>query len=163
MAGIFDHSQIQTRMLLLLQKLQFLHIWKLHNPNITHLQQHPFNRHLSGTTWVSRYQKGKTNLDFTEVTMASLSCTICISAPHPRQITTSAPHHSVLMVRMPFLPPSKQHQSIKGKIKQWWIVECRLCHWCAARDEQNWEQNWPLRLLRCRGVCVCVCPYSVHS
>jgi len=25
-----------------------------------------FNGPLSGTTWVSRYQKGKTNLDFTE-------------------------------------------------------------------------------------------------
>ena len=27
---------------------------------------HPFNGPFSGTTWVSRYQKGKTNLDFTE-------------------------------------------------------------------------------------------------
>ena len=27
---------------------------------------HPFNDPLSGTTTVSRYQKGKTNLDFTE-------------------------------------------------------------------------------------------------
>jgi len=27
---------------------------------------HPFNGPLSGTTQVSRYQKGKTNLDFTE-------------------------------------------------------------------------------------------------
>jgi len=27
---------------------------------------HPFNGHFSGTTRVSRYQKGKTNLDFTE-------------------------------------------------------------------------------------------------
>jgi len=27
---------------------------------------HPFNGPLSRTTWVSRYQKGKTNLDFTE-------------------------------------------------------------------------------------------------
>jgi len=27
---------------------------------------HPFNGPLSGTTWVSRYQEGKTNLDFTE-------------------------------------------------------------------------------------------------
>ena len=26
---------------------------------------HPFNGPFSGTTWVSRYQKGKTNLDFT--------------------------------------------------------------------------------------------------
>jgi len=29
-------------------------------------QQHPFNGPLSGTTRVSRYQKGATNLDFTE-------------------------------------------------------------------------------------------------
>ena len=29
-------------------------------------QQHTFNSPLSGTTRVSRYQKGKTNLDFTE-------------------------------------------------------------------------------------------------
>ena len=27
---------------------------------------HPFNGPFSGTTWVSRHQKGKTNLDFTE-------------------------------------------------------------------------------------------------
>jgi len=32
---------------------------------ITTHHTHPFNGPLSGTTWVSRYQKGKTNLDFT--------------------------------------------------------------------------------------------------
>ena len=31
-----------------------------------HAHTHPFNGPFSGTTWVSRYQKGKTNLDFTE-------------------------------------------------------------------------------------------------
>jgi len=31
-----------------------------------HAHTHPFNGSFSGTTWVSRYQKGKTNLDFTE-------------------------------------------------------------------------------------------------
>ena len=31
----------------------------------THTHTHPFNGPLSGTTRVSRYQKGKTNLDFT--------------------------------------------------------------------------------------------------
>ena len=31
-----------------------------------HTHTHTFNGPLSGTTWVSRYQKGKTNLDFTE-------------------------------------------------------------------------------------------------
>jgi len=34
---------------------------KVHNTNT-----HPFNGPLSGTTQVSRYQKGNTNLDFTE-------------------------------------------------------------------------------------------------
>jgi len=29
-------------------------------------QQHPFSGPVSGTTWVNRYQKGKTSLDFTE-------------------------------------------------------------------------------------------------
>jgi len=32
----------------------------------THAHTHPFNGPFSGTTQVSRYQKGKTNLDFTE-------------------------------------------------------------------------------------------------
>ena len=32
----------------------------------THTHTHPFNGHFSGTTQVSRYQKGRTNLDFTE-------------------------------------------------------------------------------------------------
>ena len=32
----------------------------------THTHTHPFNGPSSGTTRVSRYQKGKTNLDFTE-------------------------------------------------------------------------------------------------
>jgi len=31
-----------------------------------HTHTHPFHGPLSGTTWVSRYQKNKTNLDFTE-------------------------------------------------------------------------------------------------
>jgi len=32
----------------------------------THTHTHTFNGPFSGTTWVSRYQKGKTNLDLTE-------------------------------------------------------------------------------------------------
>jgi len=32
----------------------------------TYTHTHPFNGPFSGTTRVSRYQKGKTNLDFTE-------------------------------------------------------------------------------------------------
>ena len=32
----------------------------------THTHTQPFNGPFSRTTWVSRYQKGKTNLDFSE-------------------------------------------------------------------------------------------------
>ena len=38
----------------------------LYNEPKTHTHTHTFNGPLSGTTQVSRYQKGKTNLDFTE-------------------------------------------------------------------------------------------------
>jgi len=34
--------------------------------SILHTHSHPFNGPFSGTTWVSRYQECKTNLDFTE-------------------------------------------------------------------------------------------------
>jgi len=47
---------------------------------------------------VSRYQKGKTNLDFTEaraVSGSGISWAICKSAPRSRQITMPATHYSV--------------------------------------------------------------------
>jgi len=33
---------------------------------VAHTIPHPFNNPFSGTAWVSRYRKGKINLDFTE-------------------------------------------------------------------------------------------------
>ena len=44
----------------------FQHCLNLNGHLHTHTHTHPFNGPLSGTTQVSRYQKGKTNLDFTE-------------------------------------------------------------------------------------------------
>jgi len=66
---------------------------------------------------VSRYEKGKTNLDFTEARdseCSGISWAICKSAHCSRQITTPAPHHSVFTGRMPFLPPNQQRQSTEG-------------------------------------------------
>ena len=40
--------------------------WQHTNNNHAHTHTPPFNGPLSGTTWVSWHQKGKTNLDFTE-------------------------------------------------------------------------------------------------
>ena len=69
---------------------------------------------LSGTTQVRRYQKGKTNLDFTEARDSEWQwqqlghmqvCTLL-------QTITPATHHSVFFTDwMPFLPPNQQRQS----------------------------------------------------
>jgi len=67
---------------------------------------------------VSRYQKGKTNLDFTETRDSEWQwhqLVICKFAPHSKQITTPAPHHSVFTGWMPFLPPNQQRQNTEGK------------------------------------------------
>jgi len=61
----------------------------------THTHTPPFNGSFSGTTRVSRYQKGKTNLDFTVARGSGIRWAICKSASRSRQITMPAPHHSV--------------------------------------------------------------------
>ena len=66
----------------------------------THTNTHTFNGPFSGTTQVSRYQKAKTNLDFTEARDSEWQWhqpghMQCKSASRSRQITTPAPHHSV--------------------------------------------------------------------
>ena len=70
---------------------------------------------------MGRYQKGKTNLDFTEARDSEWQCHQLghmQSAPCSRHITTPAPHHSVFFTgRMPFLPPNQQRQSTEGQSK----------------------------------------------
>ena len=64
---------------------------------VTHAHTHPFNGPFSGTTRVSQYQKGKTNLDFTEARDSEWQwhqLAICKSASRSRQITMPVPHHS---------------------------------------------------------------------
>jgi len=67
----------------------------------THTHIYPFNGPLSRTTQVSRYQKGKTNLDFTGArdseSGSGTRWAICKSAPRTRQTTTPAPHRSVFL------------------------------------------------------------------
>jgi len=82
-------------------------------------QQHTFNGPFSGTTQVSRYQKGKTSLDFTEVSGSGISWAICKSASRSRQINMPAHHHPVFTGRMPFLPPNQQRQSTEGTTQQY--------------------------------------------
>jgi len=65
---------------------------------LTRTHTHPFNGPLSGTTRVSRYHKGKTNLDFTEARDIEWQrhqlghMQVCTSL---QTDTTPAPHRSV--------------------------------------------------------------------
>ena len=84
---------------------------------------HLLNGLLSRTTWVSRYQKGKTSLDLNEARddgvlgCSGISWTICKqSAPCSRQITTPATHHSIFPGRMLFPTPNQQCQSTDGRL-----------------------------------------------
>jgi len=66
--------------------------------SIHNTHTHPFNGPFSGTTRVSRYQKGKPIWIFLKqetVSGSGISWAICKSAPRSRQITTPTPHHLV--------------------------------------------------------------------
>jgi len=77
---------------------------------------HPFNGPLSGTTRVSRYQKGKTNPDFTEARDSEWQwhqlghMQVCTSLQTDNHANTQ-----FFTGWMPFLPPNQQRQSTEGK------------------------------------------------
>jgi len=83
----------------------------------THTHTHPFNGPFSGTTQVIRYQKGKTNLDFTEARESEWQShqlgrmQVCTSLQTDNNATTR-----FFTGRMLFLPPNQQHQCTEGTI-----------------------------------------------
>jgi len=87
-----------------------------HLPLLQHT--HQFNDPLSGTTRVSRYQKGKTNLDFTEARDSEWQwhqpgqMQVCTSLQTDNHAST--PPLCFFTGWMPFLPPNQQRQSIEG-------------------------------------------------
>ena len=72
---------------------------------------HTFNGPLSGTTRVSRYQKDKTNLDFTEARDSEWQWH---QLGH-MQVCTSLQTDNHASTPPPFLPPNQQRQSTEGK------------------------------------------------
>ena len=81
-----------------------------------HTHTHSFNGPLSGTTQVSRYQKGKTNLDFTGARDSEWQwhqlghMQVCTSLQTDSHAST--PPLSFFTGRMPFLPPNQQRQHL---------------------------------------------------
>jgi len=84
----------------------------------THTHTHPFNGPFSGTTEVSRYQKGKTNLDFIvardrEWQWHKLGhMQVCTSLQTDNHAST--PPLKFFTGRMPFLLPNQQCKSTEG-------------------------------------------------
>ena len=85
------------------------------------LLQHHFSSLFSRTTWVSRYQRGKSSLDLNEAREmgfrdgSGISWTTCKqSAPRSRQITSPTPHHSISAGRVLFLTPNQHCPSTEG-------------------------------------------------
>ena len=86
----------------------------------------------SSTTQVRRYEKGKTNLDFTEARDSEWQwhqlghmqvCTVLQTDNH-----ASTPPLSFFTGWMPFLPPNKQCQSTEGKVE---IIDGGCFYTCA--------------------------------
>jgi len=77
-----------------------------------------FNGPFSGTTQVSQYQRGKTNLDFTEARDSECQwhqlghMQVCTLLQTDNQASTPP----FFTGRMPFLPPNQQRQSTEGKL-----------------------------------------------
>jgi len=96
---------------------------------------------LSGITQVSGTRKVKPIgilLKQEIVSGSGISWATCKSAPHPKQITMPAPHHSVFTGWMPFLPPNQQRQSIEGN----WAITIWLNKECEYFNALRWSFFW---------------------
>ena len=104
----------------------------------THTHTHLFNGTLSGTSRVSWYQKGKTNLDLLEqktVRGSGNSWVVWKSAPRSWQITMPAPHHLVFY-RPDALPAAhQQRQRTEGTAVSSWTCTCNKCFYCNTVTE----------------------------
>ena len=91
----------------------------LYKKATAHTHTHPFNGPFTGTTWVGRYQKGKTNLDFTEATDSEWQwhqlghmqvCTVLQTDNH-----ASTPPLSFLQARCPNCRLTNSVKALKAK------------------------------------------------
>jgi len=82
------------------------------------MNTHPFNGPFSGTTQVSRYEKGKTKLHFSEARDSEWQwhqlghMQVCTSLQTDNHTSTPP---LFFTGRMPFLPHNQLHQSTEGK------------------------------------------------
>ena len=112
----------------------------------TYTHTHTFNGSFSRTTRVSRYQKGKTNLDFTEARDSEWQwhqLGMCKSAPRSRQITTPAPHCSdFLQAGCPSCRPTNSVKALKAPT----LLSAIKTVKCASANKQMWQDYFSFRV-----------------
>jgi len=140
---------------------------------LTHAHTHPFNGNISRTTRVSRYQKGKTNLDFTEARDSEWHqlgrMQVCISLPTDNHAST--PPLSFLQAGCPSCRPTNSFKALKALLS----IKCftmsgtahthththirwnsHLCgRHCWSQKEYQWETL--------SAICVWWLPCQSHS
>ena len=85
-----------------------------------YITTHPFNGPFSGTTQVSRYQKGKTNVDFTEARDSEWQwhqqshMQVCTSLQTDNHAST--PPLCFLQARCPSCRPTNSVKALKAKV-----------------------------------------------
>ena len=138
----------------------------------THTHTHPFNGPFSGNTRVSRYQKSKTNLDFTEARDSEWQwyqlghMQVCTSLQTDNH--TGTPPLFFFTDQMPFLPPNQQHQSTEGKHTSTWCkfsVASICLIWFVWKSiylfEAPWSSHWTLLLGTAYQFCYLLTYYLV--
>jgi len=97
-----------------------------------HTHIYPYNRPLSGTTQVSRYQKGETNLDFTEARDSEWQwhqlghMQVCTALQTDRH--SSSQPLTFLQAGCPSCRPANSVKALKAittTLRQWWLNGCR--------------------------------------
>ena len=82
---------------------------------VPHTHTHPFNGLFSGTTRLSQYQKGKTNLDFTEARDSGISWAISVCTSLQTDNHASTPPLSFLQAGCPSCNPTNSVKALKAK------------------------------------------------
>jgi len=102
----------------------------------THTHTHPFNGPFSRTTWVGRYQKGKTNLDFTEARDSKWQwhqlghMQVCTSLQTDNH--TSTPSLSFLQAGCPSCRPTNSVKALKASCNQHKKTSSFVLTYCKA-------------------------------
>jgi len=117
---------------------------------------------------VSRYQKGKTNLDLLEqetVSGSGISWATCKSAPCPMQITMASPHHSDFTGQMPSCHPTNSIRAMNPSMKNSIYLNDEFHNFTAKSRAQKvlpspMNENKPLQSLSLPALSVTVRPVT---